>query len=297
MRQSTPLFQDWLLDPCGSRRGRLGRRRRGRRLLSHAATLSRRFPVTSRKYQVLLSELAGAFTLLTRLPMPSGLGALAPMAHCVWAFPLVGAVVGGIAGGVYAIATSLGIPPGLAACWAVAVSLAVTGALHEDGLADTSDGFGGGRTPERKLEIMRDSRIGTYGALALMLSLAVRVSAMAALARPGTVLAALVVAGALGRGTILGLLILLRPARPDGLAAGLGAVPPGATAAGLATALAAAFLVRPDAAMGAVLLAGLTCAGIAALARLQVGGYTGDVLGAGCVATECAVLTMVAAVG
>ena len=241
------------------------------------------------------AELAAAFTLLTRLPMPTRLGAPPEMARCVWAYPLVGAVVGAMTGAAYAVAAYLGIPPTLAACWAIAASLAITGALHEDGLADTADGFGGGRTRERKLEIMRDSRIGTYGALALMLALGIRVTALTALADPWVVAPALIAAGALGRGAIVGLLAILNPARPDGLAAQLGQVPAGQVRTGLLLAAAAAFVLPLGLAGLSVWVAGMTCIAVAMVARLQVGGYTGDVLGAGAVVTECVVLTIVAA--
>ena len=97
-----------------------------------------------------------------------------------------------------------------------------TGGLHEDGLADTADGFGGGRTPGRRLEIMRDSRIGSYGAMALLSAFAVRGVAIAAIAEPARVAAALVASGALGRGAILLVLRLAPPARADGLSARAG---------------------------------------------------------------------------
>ena len=111
--------------------------------------------------------------LLTRLPMGWLTTSVGPgrLADAVWAFPVVGAVVGAIGGAVFWFCTRLGMPPGVAAVWTLVSMLLVTGALHEDGLADFADGLGGGRTRERKLAIMRDSRIGTFGGLALMLSL------------------------------------------------------------------------------------------------------------------------------
>src|SRR5271168_821970 len=100
--------------------------------------------------------------LLTRLPVGRSGGS--DLARTVWAFPVVGLVVGLLGGLVYWALARLGVPAFLAASWAFVAILLVTGAFHEDGLADTVDGFGGGRTRERKLEIMRDSRIGAYGA-------------------------------------------------------------------------------------------------------------------------------------
>ncbi len=92
-------------------------------------------------------------------------------------------VVGLIGAVVYVLAHRAGLPAWPAAALSVAATLFATGCLHEDGLADTADGFGGGKTREQKLDIMRDSRIGTYGVCALALSLLIRVSALASLLR------------------------------------------------------------------------------------------------------------------
>ena len=175
----------------------------------------------------------------------------------------------------------------MSAIGAVAAGMLATGALHEDGLADTADGFGGGGTTGRKLEIMRDSRIGSFGALALMLALGLRVAALAALADPGRAAAALVAAGMLGRGAMIGMMVALPRARPDGMAATLGPVPPGAAAIGLAVAAACVLLPHGARALLAAVLAGAL---MVWLARRQIGGYTGDVLGATEQAAECAVL-------
>src|SRR6202047_4701673 len=110
----------------------------------------------------------------------------ADIARASWALPVVGMLIGLLGALVYGIAFRFNLPPLVGAALAVTATLAVTGCLHEDGLADTFDGFGGG-SRERKLEIMRDSRIGTYGACALTLSLLLRVGALASLAGPGQV--------------------------------------------------------------------------------------------------------------
>ena len=241
-----------------------------------------------------LRELVQAFALLTRLPIPPlrGGGSLAP---CVWAFPLVGAAVGAIGAAAYWLARGVAVPPVLAAVLALAAQIVATGGFHEDGLADTADGFGGGATAVRKLEIMRDSRIGSFGVLALVLALAIRGSAIVAVADRVRVGAALVVASTLGRAAIVGVLMALPPARADGLGASVQA--PGAwrvaVAALIAIALAFAVLPEPRAA-GAVLIAAVTAAATAWLGYAQIGGYTGDVLGAGEQAAECAVLALLA---
>jgi adenosylcobinamide-GDP ribazoletransferase len=240
---------------------------------------------------VLLSDLSVAFMLLTRLPVRGSVAA-PDMARCVWAFPIVGLVVNLSAGLVFWLGAKAGMPPLLAAAWTVAAILAMTGAMHEDGLADTADGFGGGGTRERKLEIMRDSRIGSFGAVALLLSVIVRVAAISALVRPGAGLAALVAAGMLGRSGMVLLLWVLRPARADGMGASMGRMRIAPAAVGLGMAVAASFAllpVRPAAAL--VLLSIAVTLGAAKLAAAQIGGYTGDVLGASEVVTECVVLT------
>jgi len=244
------------------------------------------------------SDLALAFTVLTRLP----LGRLAPadwdgrLGRSVWAYPLVGAVVGAIGAGAYWASRRVGFPVSLGAVCALAAGLLATGALHEDGLADTADGFGGGTGPARKLEIMRDSRIGTYGALALILSLGARGTAIAAIAQPGAVAAALVGAGALGRGGLGVVILAAQPARADGLAAGLRASSRTRAVVGIGLSTAIALPVLPPGlACGAAMAALGTAWGMSWLARRQIGGYTGDVLGATVVAIECVVLGILAA--
>jgi cobalamin synthase len=111
-------------------------------------------------------------------------------AEALRALPLAGASIGGIGALTVALSRGLGLPPLVAATLSVGALVTVTGGLHEDGLADAADGFGGGGTPARKLEIMRDSRLGSYGGLALGLSLLLRVFAVAALAERATLLAA-----------------------------------------------------------------------------------------------------------
>jgi adenosylcobinamide-GDP ribazoletransferase len=238
-------------------------------------------------------DLVAAFTLLTRLPV-SRFGRGAPdMAPAVWAFPIVGLVIGAMGGLTYWLTHHFGLPPLLGASWALAAMMLATGAFHEDGLADAADGFGGGRTLERKLEIMRDSRIGSYGALALMLSMLMRVAAIATLSRPGAVLAALMVAGMLARAAILLILILLRPARPDGLAAAMGDIPRANANIGLVLAVVVPFLLLPFFTALAVLFLSLgACLAFAKFAKQQVGGYSGDVLGAAAVIVECVALTV-----
>ncbi len=242
----------------------------------------------------LLADLLAATQLLTRLPVGwiGTTGERPALTRIVWAYPVVGAVVGVIGGGVYWIAHAIGCPPEIAAIWSLAALVLATGALHEDGLADTADGFGGGATRERKLEIMRDSRTGSYGVIALVLSLGLRAAAIALLATPVEVMASLVVAGALGRAVPVALLMVLPPARADGLAAQSGRPDQAAATAGIGLGPIAAVVLLPTGpALLSILAAGLACAAVAWLARRQIGGQTGDVLGAGEQLAECLVLT------
>ena len=170
-------------------------------------------------------DIADALRFFTRLR----LGAPAPAApldisRIAWAAPVAGAVVGLIGALVLALTALLGLPLLLRAGLATAALVAATGALHEDGLADVADGFGGGLTRERKLEIMRDSRIGAYGALALALALILRVGALAAALDGGLWRGSLslILVAALSRAASLTPLALLAPARADGSGAAAG---------------------------------------------------------------------------
>src|ERR1700726_3036808 len=159
----------------------------------------------------------------TRAPLPHSppIGG-ADIARASWGLPVIGALIGLLGALAYWIAFRFNLPPLVGAALAVTATLAATGCLHEDGLADTFDGFGGGADRERKLEIMRDSRIGTYGACALAMSLLLRVGALASLADPGPVTLALMAANAGARAVVPLFLRLVPPARPDGLSAGAG---------------------------------------------------------------------------
>lgn len=242
-----------------------------------------------------------AFRFLTRLPGPSagpaGSGALGPALRLA---PLVGLVVG-VCGALVAWLAlgGLGLPPWPAALLTVGATVWITGALHEDGLADLADGCGGAFERSRKLAIMRDSRIGAYGVLALILSIGLRGAALAALtvpAGPETAAAVLITAHSLSRGFLAPVMLVLAPARDDGLAAAAGR--PGLTDALTAVALAlalAALAVGLGLALSFALAALAAAAVTAAIAARQVGGYTGDVLGAVQQTAETAALLAAAA--
>ncbi len=225
-------------------------------------------------------EFLAALMLLTRLPVGRLLPTCPAAAECVWAYPLVGLVVGGVGAAVLELARAAGLSPALAAVLALAATALTTGALHEDGLADTADGFGGGRTREAKLAIMRDSRIGSYGALALGVTFALRAMPLAMTCRPAL---ALIMASVLGRAGMLVPLLLLSPARHDGLAAALAQRRSGALLIGVLLALPSA-MVQPISTCAVSMVAVV----FTAVANRQVRGYTGDVLGAAEQISECA---------
>jgi adenosylcobinamide-GDP ribazoletransferase len=223
-----------------------------------------------------------SISICTRLPLPFSVPIESgDVARASWAFPLAGFVVGGAGALVHAAALGLNLPSTVAAALALSATLLVTGCLHEDGLADTADGLGGGRDRARKLEIMRDSRLGTYGACALMISLLLRWTALAALASPIPVASALIAAHVSARAALPAFMHFVPAARCDGLSAQAGQpdLRPAALAIllGVVTLLAALGLVATI-----IGLAVATCGGLfmAWLATRQIGGQTGDVLGA-----------------
>lgn len=253
-----------------------------------------------------LAAIRLAFSFLTRLPVgaPTDAGGQCPpLSKAVWAFPIVGAVVGGLAGLTLLGAFALGLHSVAAVLFALAISIAVSGALHEDGLADVADGFGGGRTTADKLTIMRDSRIGSYGVLALILSISLRVTLLSSVIGPGTAAMALVASGALSRAAMVPVMALLGPARSDGLGAAAGR--PSLSLAWLTVAIAAVFtmailwprdnlLLEPWAGAAAIAAAMGVAALVGCLAQRQIGGQTGDVLGCAQQSAEVAALTAIA---
>jgi adenosylcobinamide-GDP ribazoletransferase len=238
-------------------------------------------------------DLSVSVLFCTRLPLArSRPFADGEIARAAWAFPLAGVVVGIIGAVIYVVAARAGVPPWPAAALAVAATLIVTGALHEDGLADTADGFGGA-TRDTKLAMMRDSRIGTYGVCALILSFLLRVGAIASLADPAAVAAALIGANAAARALPPLLMFFLPPARNDGLSHAAGAPTRETAAAGAAL----GFLILlgcvgfAPAAVTAIVLA-IVFAIVTRLSAAQIGGQTGDVCGAVEQVGEIAVLVV-----
>jgi adenosylcobinamide-GDP ribazoletransferase len=243
-----------------------------------------------------LAELAAAFALLTRLPVHRlALPRVTVPSEAVWAYPVVGAVVGAIGGAVYWLTYSLSCPPALAAICALVAMILATGALHEDGLADFADGLAGD-TKERSLAIMRDHEIGTYGVLTLVLSVAMRATAIALIAEPRAVMAALIAADAASRLSAVLIMASLPPARRDGMSASVGSPTAGLAAIALGVTFVIAWLLLPFGVALLLILSAIFSAivlGRVAFRRLE--GQTGDVLGASSQICECLALILLVA--
>ena len=243
-----------------------------------------------------LDDFKTAVAFLTRLPMPHPQGAMPSnflRAHRM--FPVVGALIGAAIGLFCLALRAAGLPDLAAAALALGAGAILTGALHEDGLADVADGFGGGRDTAAKLEIMRDSRLGTYGALILLVSFAAKLSALAALP-DAQVVYGLIAAHALARGALPALSLNLPYARKDGLAANAGQPNGSVAMVAVAIALVIALLALSwTNAFWAALVTALSALIMAWLAKRQIGGQTGDVLGAAEQVAETAVLLLLAA--
>lgn len=234
-----------------------------------------------------------AVRFLTRLPVPEGRPVEArEMPAAAMFFPLVGALIGLVTAGTTWAGAQLW-PLGLAVVLALALEALLTGALHEDAVADFFDAFGGGWTREDVLRILKDSRLGSFGALALLLSVALRAGAMTGLG--DALVAAVVASAALGRWMSV-LLMATLPAVSD--RPGLGrevsrSVGPWHVALGGLWTLPAAlwlFQLRPEQTLLAVVALALLAVGFRAVLQRRIGGTTGDCLGCLCYLAQVVVL-------
>lgn len=228
----------------------------------------------------------------TRLPLPALAFEREPFAvpdfdRAAFALPLIGVVVGSLGALVGALAYLAGISTTLSAILCVATMAVVTGAFHEDGLADSCDGLFGGNTVERRLEIMKDSRLGTFGAAGLVFALLIRIFALADLFRLVGPVALLLVIGVAALARPLAMLpaLWLPPAASTGLARSVAL--PGPQRAGVAMGLGAVIALGcgwpagllPAVFMG-IIATFITLYALSRLASAKLGGYTGDTLGA-----------------
>ncbi|GJE73768.1 MULTISPECIES: adenosylcobinamide-GDP ribazoletransferase [Methylorubrum] len=237
-------------------------------------------------------DLAACLRFFTRLPIPPLPDEPAPYGIPDFRtvprmLPIAALLLALPAALVLVLAWEIRLGPFVAAALALAALALVTGAMHEDGLADVADGFGGGRSAERSLEIMRDSRIGAFGGTALFLGLALRAATLATLLDRSGWLAsvALLYAASVSRSAALVPIAWLPPARPGGAGAAVGR-PSQVTLAVvgglcLALALVGAALGLPPLGLGlGLVLAPAAAFALSALARRKIGGQTGDVVGA-----------------
>jgi adenosylcobinamide-GDP ribazoletransferase len=239
---------------------------------------------------VRLTGLLGALQFLTRLPIR--LRREPVMERVVVWFPvagvIIGAAVGGVAAGLWHV-----VPPLVAGAVAIAASLLITGAFHEDGLGDIADAFGGGWTVERRMEILKDSRHGTYGVAAMCASIVVRVVALGSLPGPAAMFAAAVAAHAVARAAALALMGAMPLVQHSGLGSDYGrSTSPGRAAVGV---LAGTGLVALCVGwwVGPLLVASLlAAAAVGWLAHRKIGGISGDVLGGAEQVAECVVLVV-----
>ena len=234
-----------------------------------------------------ITELQLAFMLLTRLPAGQLSGSVPDLAAARWAFPLVGFVIGSLIALCYIGLNQVGLPTILAALLALAIAIIATGGLHEDGLADSADGFGGGQDKEQKLAIMKDSHIGSYGVLALVILMTARIASLSYLPADQMLIIWLIGCAIFSRLIMVGYLCFLPSAREKGL---------GSQASGNASTdfIAAMIISAPFLWFGGTIM--LYCIIImtiialswALLAKRQIGGQTGDICGAGQMLCETA---------
>ncbi|MEL6809360.1 MAG: adenosylcobinamide-GDP ribazoletransferase, partial [Pseudomonadota bacterium] len=231
-----------------------------------------------------LWDVPAALVLLTRLPLPRLPDhAFANGARAAWAYPVVGLVLGCLAGIVAWGASALSLSSQLGAGLTLAALVMLTGAMHEDGLADTADGLWGGHDPARRLEIMKDSRIGAYGVLALTLAMGLRWLGLAEVNLVG-----LITALVISRATMT-LVMRLPHARDNGLSHSVGRPRPDTVGVALIIAGLCAAILSGGPGLLALVLAIVVASGIGALARAKIGGQTGDILGAVQICTEITV--------
>ncbi len=243
-------------------------------------------------------EIVSAFRFLTRLPVPFARTAEpVPLRQSMRMFALAGACIGAATGVVLTLCFRLGMPALLASAFACSFAALITGALHEDGLADTCDGFGGGKDREQRLGIMRDSRIGTYGAVGLILTFLIRVFAMESFLGHSLleVVAICAATGSFSRAMMVDLMWASRPARSDGLSAYAGQPSRNVTLVAILSGgvftLAVGLMFDPVSGLFALAAATLATASIRLLATRMIGGQTGDVCGAVQICSEVAMLT------
>jgi adenosylcobinamide-GDP ribazoletransferase len=255
-------------------------------------------PVANRDMSVIhWHDIPAAAGLLTRVPVTVNTdlaGKRGPLA--AWAYPLVGVKIGVAVMIVGIIATWLTIAPQITAALILTTSVILTGAMHEDGLADSADGLWGGWDKTKRLEIMKDSRTGAYGVLALVLSMLIRWTAITAILQTDQWIAALIATAMLSRAAMVALMTGLRNARSDGLSQAVGRPKPITAWLAIGVATLGSVIALGLTAGTLVIVAGVTASLWAGIAHRKIGGQTGDILGATQQLTEIALLITLATI-
>lgn len=245
---------------------------------------------------IAVSDVPAALGLLSRLPISVDTDrATKRGAKSAWAYPIAGLILAMIAGAVAQCAQWLGLPSTLGAGLTLATLVITTGAMHEDGLADSADGLWGGWDKNHRLKIMKDSFIGTYGVLALGLSLLLRWGALTFLLDHGMVWPALLTSAMLSRAGMVSMMAALPHARTEGLSHAVGRPTRHTALIALAIAAVAALILVQFAAVWVVTTCVLTAFACAAIAKSKIGGQTGDILGATQQLTDITALLTLAA--
>jgi len=236
---------------------------------------------------ICFADIPAAFGLLSRLPVNSDSKRGAAAA---WAFPVTGMILGTIAAAVGWALLAIGLIPGVTAGLTLLTLVLITGAMHEDGLADSVDGLWGGWDKDRRLEIMKDSHIGAYGVMALVLTQILRLMALTALAQAGMLVIALISVAALSRAPMVVMMAVMPHARDGGLSASIGRV--GVNTAMIAVGIAATITAAMLGWSGiiAIMVVAVASTVVALIAMRKIGGQTGDILGATQQVSEIAAL-------
>ena len=250
---------------------------------------------SARRYEI--SDISTALVLLSRIPLPIDHDhAGARSAQATWAYPVAGLILGIIVCIIASIWGWLGITNGLIAVVILTAQIVITGAMHEDGLADSADGLWGGWTVEKRLEIMKDSQIGTFGVLALGLSLLVRWVALVTLIDAGWMWCAVITAAVLSRAAIPPVMHLLPMARSGGLARSVGRPDRYAARMAMMIGIGLATILTGWMIIPLFIFVSIATIKAIAIAKIKIGGQTGDILGATQQMAEITILVVLASI-
>lgn len=242
-------------------------------------------------------DIPAAAGLLTRVPVRVNTAlAMQRGARAAWAYPIVGLKIAIALAALGYVALWVGVSPAITAALLITLSASLTGAMHEDGLADSADGLWGGWTREKRLAIMKDSRTGAYGVLALILSILIRWTALTTILVTDHWTAALICIGMLSRAAMVAVMTGLPQARDTGLSQSVGRPTPLTAWLAIGVAVFGSTIALGLTAATLLIIAGLITSIWAGIAHQKIGGQTGDILGATQQLTEIALLITLATI-